>query len=378
MKTSAIPAAGAAPASTQPAVATATNTGNDEAQKLVDAIAAQGNLVRELKSAKPADKAKVDAAVAQLLALKEQQKKLAGNDVPAAAPAATTAKPAAAPAPAPASAPAPAASPSSDAQKLADAITEQGSVVRELKTAKPADKAKVDAAVAQLLALKDQYKKLTGTDAPTAAAPRAEKPKDAKPAPVEAKPKEVKPKEVKPAQAPKPKPVAAAAAESAEGKDDSKKVCRLGLEASREQDLAEWYSQVITKADMIEYYDVSGTLSMHMAALDPIPTGERMLCPASVVVPDLGAHSRFLRRQDQGDGSGECLLPAVCLAGRIAAREGPHCGLCARGGMGHQVWRHGAGRAHCHSPHERDGDVPVVRQVDPVSPRPAAQGKLCA
>ena len=148
----------------------------------------------------------------------------------------------------PAPAPAPAAAPSGDAQKLADAITEQGNVVRELKSAKPADKAKVDAAVAQLLALKDQYKKLTGTDAPAAAAPRAEKPKEAKPA------AEAKPKEAKPAQAPKAKPTAA---EPADGSDDSKKVCRLGLEASREQDLAEWYSQVITKADMIEYYDVS-------------------------------------------------------------------------------------------------------------------------
>ncbi len=32
--------------------------------------------------------------------------------------------------------------------------------------------------------------------------------------------------------------------------------CRLGMEVSREQDLAEWYSQVITKSDMIEYYVV--------------------------------------------------------------------------------------------------------------------------
>ncbi|MEQ2160448.1 Bifunctional glutamate/proline--tRNA ligase, partial [Goodea atripinnis] len=32
----------------------------------------------------------------------------------------------------------------------------------------------------------------------------------------------------------------------------------LGLEAKKEENLAEWYSQVITKAEMIEYYDVSG------------------------------------------------------------------------------------------------------------------------
>jgi len=33
---------------------------------------------------------------------------------------------------------------------------------------------------------------------------------------------------------------------------------RLGLEATKKGDLAEWYSQVITKAEMIEYYDISG------------------------------------------------------------------------------------------------------------------------
>lgn len=33
---------------------------------------------------------------------------------------------------------------------------------------------------------------------------------------------------------------------------------RLGLEATKTGDLADWYSQVITKSEMIEYYDVSG------------------------------------------------------------------------------------------------------------------------
>ena len=33
---------------------------------------------------------------------------------------------------------------------------------------------------------------------------------------------------------------------------------RLGLEAKKEENLSDWYSQVITKSEMIEYYDVSG------------------------------------------------------------------------------------------------------------------------
>lgn len=38
----------------------------------------------------------------------------------------------------------------------------------------------------------------------------------------------------------------------------AKKQTRLGLEAQKETDLPDWYSQVITKGEMIEYYDVSG------------------------------------------------------------------------------------------------------------------------
>ena len=30
------------------------------------------------------------------------------------------------------------------------------------------------------------------------------------------------------------------------------------MEAKKEESLADWYSQVITKAEMLEYYDVSG------------------------------------------------------------------------------------------------------------------------
>jgi len=37
-----------------------------------------------------------------------------------------------------------------------------------------------------------------------------------------------------------------------------KKQTRLGLEAKKSENLSDWYSQVITKGEMIEYYDVSG------------------------------------------------------------------------------------------------------------------------
>ena len=33
---------------------------------------------------------------------------------------------------------------------------------------------------------------------------------------------------------------------------------RLGMEAKKEESLPDWYSQIITKAELLEYYDVSG------------------------------------------------------------------------------------------------------------------------
>ena len=33
---------------------------------------------------------------------------------------------------------------------------------------------------------------------------------------------------------------------------------REGIEVTREDNLSEWYSQVITKSKMVDYYDVSG------------------------------------------------------------------------------------------------------------------------
>lgn len=139
---------------------------------------------------------------------------------------------------APAAAPAPSttAMASNDETQLNAKIAEQGNTIRDLKTQK-AEKAKIDAEVKTLLALKTQYKELTGKDwkpqGDAGNAPRAKAPK--------------------PAKEPKPKPV-----EKEKPADGGKKVTRLGLEATKEDNLPEWYSQVITKAELIEYYDVSG------------------------------------------------------------------------------------------------------------------------
>ena len=47
---------------------------------------------------------------------------------------------------------------------------------------------------------------------------------------------------------------------AASAPDDDSKKSLLGLTMKKEDDLAEWYSQIITKAELIEYYDVCRAL----------------------------------------------------------------------------------------------------------------------
>ena len=127
-------------------------------------VAAQGELVRKLKTEK-ADKAQVDEAVKKLLALKAEYKAATGSDwKPGAAPAASKAS-----SPAASKAPIPAAG-----GDLGAVVAAQGDLVRKLKTEKAA-KTEVDEAVKKLLALKAEYKAATGSDWKPGAAPAAAK-----------------------------------------------------------------------------------------------------------------------------------------------------------------------------------------------------------
>ncbi|CAH0551913.1 unnamed protein product [Brassicogethes aeneus] len=220
------PADTGAPAATTAASVPAKSAGMEG--ELLEKIAALGDKIRKLKAEK-ASKEVVMAEVNVLKNLKDEYKKATGKEwTPQAAPVAV-AKPAAQTANG--------AGDSAHAALTAK-ITEQGNLVRTLKSSN-GSKADVEAAVKSLLDLKAEYKKATGTDFPVAGRTPS-KPKEAKPA-QQAKEK-------------KPKP----AAEKPEAEGAVKKQTRLGLEAKKSDNLPEWYTQVITKGEMIEYYDVSG------------------------------------------------------------------------------------------------------------------------
>lgn len=42
------------------------------------------------------------------------------------------------------------------------------------------------------------------------------------------------------------------------GKKQVQKSAQLGIEADRDADFGKWYTQIVTRANLIEYYDVSG------------------------------------------------------------------------------------------------------------------------
>uniref|UniRef100_A0AAR2LRU5 Bifunctional glutamate/proline--tRNA ligase n=1 Tax=Pygocentrus nattereri TaxID=42514 RepID=A0AAR2LRU5_PYGNA len=135
----------ASPSKSSPAASTSpTQAASGDAFSLFSSIVAQGDLVRQLKTDK-APKEQVDPAVQQLLALKVEFKKLTGQEY----------KPGMAP---PASSPVPSSSSCPYTR-----VAEQGEVVRKLKAEK-APKDKIDEAVKVLLALKAEFKQLTGQD----------------------------------------------------------------------------------------------------------------------------------------------------------------------------------------------------------------------
>uniref|UniRef100_A0A672T1W6 Bifunctional glutamate/proline--tRNA ligase n=1 Tax=Sinocyclocheilus grahami TaxID=75366 RepID=A0A672T1W6_SINGR len=221
-------------------------------------VAEQGEVVSKLKAEK-APKDQIDAAVKQLLALKEEYKQVIGQDYkpgvpPAGASPLTPVQPAA-------------VSGSSDSSPKAiyDRVSQQGELVRTLKTEK-APKEQVDKAVKTLLELKGQYKALTGEEYKPVTTPGSS-------GNTGGEDKSRKDRENKSEKqggggggggrkqqkgGEKPQQVQDSGASGAGDGQGPKKQTRLGLEAKKEENLAEWYSQVITKAEMIEYYDVSG------------------------------------------------------------------------------------------------------------------------
>uniref|UniRef100_A0A8B9Z8V8 Glutamyl-prolyl-tRNA synthetase 1 n=1 Tax=Buteo japonicus TaxID=224669 RepID=A0A8B9Z8V8_9AVES len=260
---------------------TPTCTASEGHLVIYNRVSAQGDIVRDLK-AKKAAKEDIDKAVKQLLALKAEYKEKTGQEYkPGNPPVSVTEQSSKLE-----------TSGTLDSKALYDKVAEQGEVVRKLKAEKAPkvkayllafadfppntvwlstisyigpfyffDKEKIDAAVKELLQLKAQYKSVAGVDYKPISASGTDD-KDKKKKEKENK-SEKQSKQQKQNDGPKKEPLQGQSGNelssngSGEGQGP-KKQTRLGLEAKKEENLADWFSQVITKSEMIEYYDVSG------------------------------------------------------------------------------------------------------------------------
>ncbi|CAG5120654.1 unnamed protein product, partial [Candidula unifasciata] len=229
------------PETTLPSSSTPEAKKGTDAEALSKQLVELDNKIRQLKADK-VDKSKINAEEKTLNKIKKEYKQACGKDWQPTAVAESGSTTSAA-----SSVAMPAGKDSAEATSLKVKIDEQGEKVRQLKTS-GADKAVVDAEVQKLLQLKGQYKNLTGEDLAGAAKKGGRDDKKDK------KDNKKAAKESKKAGSDKKD----GAGDKEDGKREVKKVTRLGLEATKEENLPDWYSQILTKSELIEYYDVSG------------------------------------------------------------------------------------------------------------------------
>jgi len=207
----------------QPSPVPAVNMSTD----LNGRITAQGNIIRDLKAAK-AEKRVIDEEVKSLIALKAEFKNTTGQEW----------KPAISP---------PSVNVNNVSPDLNDSIIAQGNKIRDLKAEK-AGKSVIDEEVKTLLSLKSEFKNKTGQDWKPAEAPSRSAAKEKTPVPKnDKKPK----KEEKKVEKEQPQVASSSA----------KKQSRLGLEAKKEENLSDWYSQVSTQKFTAQLFSDLATFS---------------------------------------------------------------------------------------------------------------------
>ncbi|XP_017877336.1 bifunctional glutamate/proline--tRNA ligase [Ceratina calcarata] len=209
-----------------PPVPNSASNATNNHEKISEEIQKQGDKVRQLKSSK-AEKSVIDQEVKLLLKLKADYKTATGEEwKPSASQGSNVTNKA------------------ESFDQFSESIQKQADKVRQLKESK-ADKSIIDHEVKILLDLKGKYKTSTGQEWKSSKPDTSSKKKKKEDTPKTEKQKSTSNKEV-------------SKNEGVKDVDAAKTGTRLGLEAKKEENFFEWYSQIITKGGMIEYYDVSG------------------------------------------------------------------------------------------------------------------------
>lgn len=108
----------------------------------------------------------------------------------------------------------------------------------------------------------------------------------------------------------------------------------IGIDVAKEDDFSAWYQQVLTKGDMLDYYDVSGCYILKASELAHFCSriADR---PLACVILYLGGNTTMVQQENKKAWCEELLVPDVCLARRTGEGEGPYRWLCGGGSMGH-------------------------------------------
>jgi prolyl-tRNA synthetase len=97
----------------------------------------------------------------------------------------------------------------------------------------------------------------------------------------------------------KDKPIGVTEAKKPTSRPAKKKIegaALIGIDVAKEEDFSGWYQQVLTKGDMLDYYDVSGCYILKVSR--PLTLTFHGLTFAACILLCMGASSRMVQRQN--------------------------------------------------------------------------------
>lgn len=161
----------------------------------------------------------------------------------------------------------------------------------------------------------------------------------------------------------------------------------IGITVKKEDDLADWYQQILMKGDFLEYSDIPGCYIINVRLASATCRRHADNQPAGLV-RDMGEDSGFLRCQNQEDGCQELLFPNLHFREGATDGKGAFGGFRSRGGLGYtrvrrlvlhhwvvltlEQWQGEARRPPRDPSNLRNRHVPLLRQENPQPQRPPA------
>ena len=99
-----------------------------------------------------------------------------------------------------------------------------------------------------------------------------------------------------------------------QGKKKIEGAALIGIDVAKEADFPEWYQQVLTKGDFLDYYDVSGCVSQDQTLVSArAKTMPPSVYPQAAVLLHLGGDTGLVQQKDQEHWRRKLRVPAICI-----------------------------------------------------------------